>query len=898
MFLFLLGFVSASVDIDGYDVKKEYSFSEEIKGAVNLTIEGEFYDEMIEVSEGSDVELGEFLEVNGVDFECFPSDCSMSYSSSSGAAEKLVSFSLFEDNYVGFVVTGSDVLLDSVEFKIASDFGKEVTQPLTIEFFEREFWGYSEFSDDFLLKNWGCFDSVNKKEGPLVGNSFYCEMIDIKDSDVLRVGADVTGGTGELDMVVYPESGFGASWECSFDPASEEGCLISADIDDVFSGGNYQVCVGAESLTEYKIYEDKEGEVCGFAYDNGPESSVKDYGVYAQGVKYADATAMGAISFGADYVEAANYIISDRYHGDCSDGCILPLKVSGVSQNFRIYDASLTYTASSEWQSTDLIYDLGKSSAKVDFNGILDLELLGIVVEDEGEYYAELSGEDLFRENVALLPAPIITSIFPKDPPAGVPITFYANVDFDGNKSLSYKWDFGDGQKAESNVPKIVHAYNDLNNYTLTVEVSAGGNLTSEKDFEIEVISPEEAISIGMAARVDALKDVRTSITEFFVWYESALFGFIELAKFEDEIGRLERAVNNSFDAQDFRDVAVDLYALNIPNVVWADKFEAPFLMSELGDVNIEPVSIISGGVTGAVNADYIKPILTWQNENVDILVKGEDIFVSYLDGSERTVLSSYSFEVTPRSDRESYFVINKPFGELYFNGASGARKAGDSATVIILQPNVKVNFEFYYMGSERGSFFISPKLSSIVIEADIDTTCNHDLVCDERMGENSDNCRSDCKPTGKAWTFFVLAVILFLVVYTALQIWYKKHYEAYLFRDGAQLYNLLMYVTNARARGLEDKQIDIELRAQGWSAERVDYVLKKSVGKTIGMIEIIPIERISAWWRNRKAKAGVAKAMEVAKRVQQQGSGVNVGAPNRNVGIDNSNINKPGPRI
>ena len=63
------------------------------------------------------------------------------------------------------------------------------------------------------------------------------------------------------------------------------------------------------------------------------------------------------------------------------------------------------------------------------------------------------------------------------------------------------------------------------------------------------------------------------------------------------------------------------------------------------------------------------------------------------------------------------------------------------------------------------------------------------------------------------------------------------------------------MYVTNARARGMDDKKIREELKKKKWSSERINYVLRKSRGKSTGLFEIIPIEKISAYFRNKKAK-------------------------------------------
>ena len=50
-------------------------------------------------------------------------------------------------------------------------------------------------------------------------------------------------------------------------------------------------------------------------------------------------------------------------------------------------------------------------------------------------------------------------------------------------------------------------------------------------------------------------------------------------------------------------------------------------------------------------------------------------------------------------------------------------------------------------------------------------------------------------------------------------------------------------------------------LRKKGWSSERLNYVIRKSLGKSVGMIEIIPIERVSAWLRNRKAQKTIGTA-------------------------------------
>jgi len=892
LFLFLMAFASAAVDVGNYSIENDYFLFESIRGDINLSIEGENITSQFTFGD-QEIGLEEFLRDNGADFSCSPPDCSSGYRGFDEDVEKSLSVVAPESEYIGFVFNGENVVLENIKFVVESDFEGGAQKPLVIEFFEREDWSFGVFSDEFLSKEWGCFNSEIKTVGPNIGTSYYCEMISISESDALMVGADVVGsGDEELQMTVYSEDGFGASWDCNFNPNIEDGCIVYSDLGDFFSAGNYQICVGIDSgSSEYNIYEESEGDNCGFVYEVGPENSVKDYGIFVQGSKYQNAGFFGEIDFGEDVVAAANEFLEEKYDGDCTNDCILPMRVFGVDQNFRILGVDISYKKNYESYSSDKVYDLENIPAEVDFEGVLDLELLGFKALEDGEFLLKLGDDILIEEDINIFPAPIITSVFPLNPPAGIPVAFYVDVEStsgedisDSNLSnyLTYEWDFGDGEKAETSVSHVIHTYNDLSNYTLSLVVSAGGNMSSNAEFEIMTVSPEAAVEEGLAEKKAILKDLRDVVGSFAEWYGADLISILEIAKFEDELARLSREQNNSFDDEDFRDVALELYALNIPVLVGGDSFEAPFFMTEPGDIDINPVITISGDVSGAESSDYVNSILSWQNDNIDVVVKGRDVFATYSNGENKAILSAYSFEITSKWDRESYLVINRPFSELYFNGNSGARKAGD-ATVVILDAGETKSLDFYYKDNARGSFFVSPKISSLVIEADIETDCNFNEICEEALGENSDNCRTDCKPTGKAWVLFVLGFLFLLIVYSGLQIWYKKHYEAYLFKDGAQLFNLLMYVTNARARGMDDKQIAAELKSKGWSSERVDYVIRKSIGKTVGMIEIIPIERISAWLRNRQTKKSIEKAREVATRVQGQ---------------TNDNINKPRTRI
>jgi len=89
----------------------------------------------------------------------------------------------------------------------------------------------------------------------------------------------------------------------------------------------------------------------------------------------------------------------------------------------------------------------------------------------------------------------------------------------------------------------------------------------------------------------------------------------------------------------------------------------------------------------------------------------------------------------------------------------------------------------------------------------------------------------------------FFIFILFFLVlfgvgVYIILQEWYKKRYEKYLFKKKNDLYNLMIYITERRKKGLSNKELYSKLKKSGWGSEQVNYVLRKHSGKRTGMFD------------------------------------------------------------
>jgi hypothetical protein len=81
------------------------------------------------------------------------------------------------------------------------------------------------------------------------------------------------------------------------------------------------------------------------------------------------------------------------------------------------------------------------------------------------------------------------------------------------------------------------------------------------------------------------------------------------------------------------------------------------------------------------------------------------------------------------------------------------------------------------------------------------------------------------------------------------------------LFKDPKELYNMVMFVDNARTRKISDSTISDNLKSKGWASEQIRFIIRRSRGKSTGLPEIIPFSKISAFMR--KVKAEKEKSLE-----------------------------------
>ena len=768
----------------------------------------------------------------------------------------------------------------SLSFNIDSDFVESDKIPLKLEFFEGVFWEYTEASSDYSRdENWGCWGNSETEQDDVPSMRF-CSVMNISETNSLMAGAEIiiNGGSGTLDIVIYDNSeGEIGSCNSVFNPSVDEDfCII--EFSDGLAEGIYYVCLEDVSATSYKISRERgnSNNSCGWSQSGDfsvPSSFSKDFPIFIKLPSYSSATGLGQYfqdevvnpgeSFWDDVLEDLNDFVVNKYSRNCSDGCVFPVAVSGVSQKFKVSSVNLGYTVGTSddhsLETATKVYGVDDTPATVSFKGILDLVKLEFGVGGPGKRIVNLKldgdsfGLTKFDDDIEVVNAPIISYVIPTNLPAGILTTFTVGLNF-SSTNLTYVWVFGDGDVETTSVNYIQHSYKEIKAYTMTVNVTGNG-FTSSKDFTIVAGSPKEAVNGTLDEKEGYLNSSKSDIAGFPVWLRPDLEKMANITYYESELSRLRTAAGNAFSDADYLKVVIDLQELDIPKSVFVSESLTSPLITDLGDVDVGPVVAIGGG-NPADSSKYANSVLRWQEDYVDVLIKSEKISVSRARSGRNVLLTVFDISIGSDYDQESYFVMKKDYGDLYFNKGDG-RKSEDS-TVVILDKLSTKDLQFYFKGEDEFPMFASPKISQLTISVGLDV-CNRNGKCEE--GEDTDNCPDDCKPYGRAILYIILVIVGAVILYTILQVWYKTRYEGHLFKDRRHLFNLLMFIDNARAQGMDDDAIRAKLKDKNWSGEQLTYALKKSRGERTGMFEIMPVEPLLAWNRRRKAE----------KRVQAQ---------------------------
>jgi len=363
-------------------------------------------------------------------------------------------------------------------------------------------------------------------------------------------------------------------------------------------------------------------------------------------------------------------------------------------------------------------------------------------------------------------------------------------------------------------------------------------NFSDEEVFteQIEMALATDDLNATLNSKIAKLNALKGKITSYNLFEQTSINSALNMDEMESKLANLGLDYIIADTQTKLNDVSVKLALINIPdNIAVTQTAHSIPTFSKSGNINLDVLEAVTNSTyeTGEENK-YKTAIVGWHVSNLDVKISFNE-FSAYYGSTQEFVVGIFDLEISKINalDYSSYIFIEKInstlFKEDYQEQEQGNYYVFDFAgDTEIISFSTIANVDFTNL-----PFFISPAMTELGLE---------DFEYVEGEEDEKDlNLK-------KKWTIFVLVIIFILIIgfmlYLVLQTWYKKRYEAYLFRNRNDLYNLANYITNSKKRGLDNSQIETNLKKSKWSAEQIRYALRKYSGKRTGMYEI-PLKRV-----------------------------------------------------
>jgi hypothetical protein len=814
-------------------------------------------------SEFGNITLRDLLVNEGKSLGCEDYNCSGIYSTVDSGATSISLEASPSGVAYGLLFTGMDVLVESFDVSFSSQFEESENIPLSIQIGRDSYWYYNTPSNNitnYIQMSYGCFNPATVLTNGNINSLGYCEEVNLTGASSYYLGANMSG-SGVADFVFSLNKGGVEIGNCLVPVSSATfadpiGCFVN--LNDKQSTGKFEVCVRKQedNANVYSVKKETAGTNCG-SYAGG--AKVADYSIFAKVPYYSSLN--GEINLGEDFssfaLDSINSYISQAYGGKCSSGCVVPIIFYG--NNVRVNSSALSYqyTSNSGPEAGSRFYSLLEDVYRTSFSEVISLSSFNWIVDKQGNssFNINLIGDGannkLFSRYIFANIAPIVTYVYPLNPPAGLDVYFYSVIE---NNFTKLVWDFGDGSSAiESTQSYIKHKYaNVSSNYNLSI-TAYDSNSSTKKTFIVETVSPENYINETLDKKRALYNKINLDVNNLTSFYRDFVRGKLQLDFIQNEFNQIEILRASALSSNDFLNIVNRITSLPIP--VSFNAYESKSGVIDFSYSLVDPsyVAEIIPGDYGQFE-EYKSPIYTWQLKNIQSsLIKRKFRSVDE-NGIKTEVMTSYDLSINSKSEETSYLIIQEPLANLHFSSEVSAKDINGKASYISILSLEEKTFSFFVEGSKDIVMFVSPSLESILLISDV-SVCVVNDICQKNNGENVDNCPQDCKNRWPLILSYIILLLLLLVIYTALQFWYVVRYEVFLFKDRTYLFNLLAFINNAKLNNRSKDWIYSTLTSNGWSNEQVDYAFKKSDGKNTGMFELLPVQKIVANLEMKKAR-------------------------------------------
>ncbi|MDP1695850.1 MAG: PKD domain-containing protein, partial [archaeon] len=832
LIVFAITFSSASFDYASNNIKTNYYGGEKITGKVKLNLTEEPTNSMFSSNIPGGISLLDLIKANnlieGKNYTCSVGGCGSTFKTINeitGDYEFLGGEKVF-----GFKLMNNIDTINSMTLNINSDAADSCSQQLVVTVAEGTEFQDLQYTTPCGIKDYGCFDSTKSTQSAKLGNSAYCENITLSPAPAYQIGAKITRVVGGLEGTIIIQLKDGEGNElgvCNeifsdFEGEQEVSCIVE------YSGTEtktYQVCAKSDSgEIEYKIKYENSGQICGF---NEGTLGKYDYEVFGRAVSFASSPNIeidSATYIGDLQSEIYNYL-DNKYKLKCpSTGCIVPIKIRGVSQTVTFSNALINYVSDAGNTEANGIHDVEESTSTISAENInFDLKHANFTIPIASTaklFSLELGGEDVFSTAINITPG-FEFDINPKSAPVGINVKYSITTT---QNITSASWNFGDGTAVVSG-KNVSHKYLTEGIFTVSVELTSLGAKT-KKDFV--VISGDAASSIDMLLEkyTQRLSNITSQVKVFPLWINTELKKQVNIDSLNASVAKAKKDLNTT----NVTNLIKTLAELKVPYAIAISKSATTPLAIGYANIDTQLVAQKTGNEVGN-EAETKNAIMNWIAENYDTSVKSETIKRFDDDGST-VLLMHFTIDLTLKTGKEvegANLFINYPLNGMVFKENYGQNDVG-SGTYIPLS------------GSKHIEFVINQPIEfanlGVYASAEITNLPSGFFGIIKRV----------LPPEFKfSWITFLIALIILVAfllgIYIALQEWLKKNYEKGLFSNSDDFYNIMTFIRNSRNKGINDEIIESKLQKSGWRKEQIRYAFNKIEGKKILRFEI-PIFR------------------------------------------------------
>jgi hypothetical protein len=819
--------VSALVNYNNNSISTSYQEGQIIRGKINVSFDSESSEGVITSNFGGRISLIELLMKNkleeGIGYDCSTKNCVVEYAPNQTIDSLYINTG--EQRVVGFILNGKEVVANSIELNILSDTGPSCTRQLRVNLLDKGdyYIQSSKTTGGMCTKRYSpCFNrNLGRYSPALITTNPFCQKISLPPAPSYSLGAKVTRFMGgKLKMELYDPTGYDRFGACDLPSPTETVSEIECIVEHTsMKTGEYLVCIAADALDpgEFEINSEQREEICGTS-QIGSEEFTRDFEIFATGLEFDspeieindDVFLELNNIFLTDYL---NDYIYDVYDGDCSEGCAVPLTLSGISQalNFENPEVSYIVKDGTILASRDVSLFEKKNATITTGELLLDLKYIGFEIPidtEENNFSLFINGELIFEEALNISEG-FSFGIYPRVALIGVDTAFKVETD---EEIVNSVWNFGDGVTSSSDSDRIIHKYGAAGEYEMEIELTRKDGVKAVKTFMVIAGNPRESAEKLIEKSEEEILSLEEQVDQFPGWVRSTIKDKVGLGELNVTIGELKENFESSFSDEEYEEIVDSLLGLNIPDTIAIRESKTFPLSVGFDKMDTFYIESISGGEGEEIEVKT--KIIDWLNRYYDVDIRQEVIARSG-DSGEEDILSKFRIRMRPKREflDGAYLIIDYTKEGLAFK-ENYSENSVNSGTYIPVFDSAEIEFLVpgFIEVSDLG-VYVSPDISALALE----------------------KAKKEFPSGTIIWV--VGGIVVLLIIYIVVKEILKRYSEKSLFKSPDQLYNMVTFIYNARKSRINDQDIKKKLAGRGWNSRQIKYAFKKLEGRAAAFV-------------------------------------------------------------